>query len=839
MTDCFEFKKFSFDERTGVLSLEYACKGENFCEEMVFPNAPFSLSEQRKKALTQAFLWLHIAAGVSYYKAFVPPEMKITSGVLSQKAADFFQKMYISGLGQFAVENGLNLQDKIRFPFENIEEESFPEMLSDRIFVPVGGGKDSCVTMSLLKEKTSLPITAFAVNPLPPIEKCIAKSGLPSLFVRRKISPRLIELNKTGSVYNGHVPISGIIAFILLASAILYDTAFVAMSCERSANSGNLMQGDLEVNHQWSKSFEFEQDFRGLTEKLVPNFKYFSYLRPYSEMKIASLFAKHCSEWFDVFTSCNGAFKLDETKRLSHWCGKCDKCRFVFLMLAPFMEKEVLVRVVGTNPLDDEMQEKGYRELLGLDGHKPFECVGEETECRLALCMLSEKKEWQEDVLVKTLVPLLKDTDKIALEKEVMTDSHKDLIPPMFKKIAVLGAKGKEGLAVLDYFKGKNKEVLAIPEFDTLPKADVVFKSPGISLYHPEIQKALENGIPVLSSSLYFLENNALPTVAVTGTKGKSTTSSLVSHLLKAKGKNVLYGGNIGKPLISLLGEKADVVVMELSSYQCADLVKGADWTILTNLYPEHLDWHQTHEKYYEDKVNLLKVRKRGRKAFVNRQNEKSVQMTENMSDIIFFNDRNGFHIEDGFICDGKEKMFALSEIKSLKGEHNAENICAVLSVLKDMKISLKDIIEDINTFKALPHRLQIVSQKGNVVFVDDSISTTPETAVAALKAFRYEKTALLVGGYERGQDYDCLLKYVKTRSDVALITLPDTGDRVYQSAKSEGLTVFKASTMAEGVALAKAYIGEKGVILLSPGAPSYNLYTNFEARGEDFQKQI
>ncbi|MBQ4084616.1 MAG: UDP-N-acetylmuramoyl-L-alanine--D-glutamate ligase [Alphaproteobacteria bacterium] len=839
MTDCFEFKNFSFDERTGVLSLEYVYKDEKFCEEIVFPNAPFSLSKQRRKALNQAFLWLHIASGVSYYKAFVPPEMKITSGVLSQSASVFFQKMYINGLGQFAVENALNLQDKIHFPFENTEEELFPEILSERIFVPVGGGKDSCVTMELLKEKTVLPIKAFAVNPVSSIENCITKSGLPSVFVRRKISPRLIELNKTGTVYNGHVPISGIIAFILLACAILYDTAFVAMSCERSANSGNLMQGSLEVNHQWSKSFEFEKEFRKLTEKLVPNFKYFSYLRPFSEMKIASLFAQKCQNYFDVFTSCNGAFKLDEKKRLSHWCGACDKCRFVFLMLAPFMEKNILTGSIGTNPLDDETQEKGYRELLGLEGHKPFECVGEEEECRLAFLMLSEKKEWQNDALIKTLAPLLKNLDKTALEKEVMTDSKQHLIPPMFGRTAILGTKGKEGQAVLDYFKDKDKNVLSVPEFDVLPEVDFVFKSPGISLYHPEIQKALKEGIPVLSSTQYFLDNNAIPTVAVTGTKGKSTTSSLLAHLLKAKGKNVLYGGNIGKPLISLLGKRADIIVMELSSYQCADLKKGAEWTILTNLYPENLDWHKTHERYYEDKVNLLKARKKGRKAFINRQNEKSVQMTVNMPDIAFFNDKEGFHIENGFICDGKKKLFGLSEITSLKGEHNAENICAVLSVLKDMKISLKDIVKDINTFKALPHRLQVVSQKGNVVFVDDSISTTPETAVAALKAFDGEKTALLVGGYERGQDYGCLLDYVKNRSDVALVTLPDTGNRVYQSAKAEGLNVFKATTMAEGVALAKAYIGERGVVLLSPGAPSYNLYTNFEERGADFQKQI
>lgn len=169
-----------------------------------------------------------------------------------------------------------------------------------------------------------------------------------------------------------------------------------------------MKQGDLTINHQWSKSFEFEKMFCGLTQSITPDFLYFSLLRPISEAFIARLFAQKCEKYFDVFTSCNKAFKLDLNKRIDRWCGSCDKCRFVFLILAPFMDKTTLIQAVGANPLDDKNQAEGYRELLGLSGHKPFECVGEVDECRWAFNQLKQNPQWQEDAVVKALeVPVV------------------------------------------------------------------------------------------------------------------------------------------------------------------------------------------------------------------------------------------------------------------------------------------------------------------------------------------------------------------------------------------------------------------------------------------------
>ena len=408
MCKVFYYKKAPFSPDTGILSLDYAVDDTYFfTEEITFSGAPFRLSPKKEQALNQIFALLHIAAGISYYKAFLPPTLQIESGGLTESEAAFFDRFYLSGLGEFAIRNKLNLQGKIHFPHNaNISRTAINLNLPYSALIPVGGGKDSCLTLELIK-KTDLPAETISVGTADPITECIRLSGLPARQITRTISPELLRLNQSGSLYNGHVPITGILAFVLWAAALLYDKKYVIMSCERSANTGNLKQGDLEINHQYSKSFSFEQDFHTLTQTITPDFLYFSLLRPLSEIHIAKLFARLCSAYFPVFTSCNRAFKLDPAKRLSHWCGSCDKCRFVFLILAPFMNKETLIKIVGQNPLNDAEQLEGYRELLGLSGHKPFECVGEIDESRFALLTLSKSPSWQNDIVIRTLTPLI------------------------------------------------------------------------------------------------------------------------------------------------------------------------------------------------------------------------------------------------------------------------------------------------------------------------------------------------------------------------------------------------------------------------------------------------
>ena len=403
MVSVFCFDSFSFDVTCGVAEFVYRANGYCFKEKVQFPGAPFVMDAATEKAMNQVLFLAHIALGISYYKAFLPDEIQVLSGTLTKKQAAFFDAFYLKGLGEFAIKNNLNLQGKIHFPFGEGESEKIALPLESKALVPVGGGKDSCVVMELLKE-LNVPATGVACGGSKSQSACAEKSGSPYITFTRTIDPQLIELNNSGKVYNGHIPITGVLAFLLWALALLRGEKYVVMACEKSANSGNMKQGDLTINHQWSKSFEFEKMFYDLTQSITPDFRYFSLLRPISEAHIARLFAEKCSAYFDVFTSCNKAFKLDLNKRIDRWCGSCDKCRFVFLILAPFMDKEILIRAVGVNPLNDVNQVDGYRELLGLSGHKPFECVGEVDECCWAFNQLKQNPAWQHDAVVKALV---------------------------------------------------------------------------------------------------------------------------------------------------------------------------------------------------------------------------------------------------------------------------------------------------------------------------------------------------------------------------------------------------------------------------------------------------
>lgn len=434
MCKVFYYKNYHFDTAAGVLSLHYGTDGkESFCEQVVFPGAPFSFTPEKAALLQSVFRLAHIACGISYYKAFLPPEIVIEGEQLTVAEAAFFQTFYEEGLGEFSVLNNLDLSGKIHFPAQQgLARAVGGEALLPRALVPVGGGKDSCLTAELLKRMRQ-PVTAVSCGSPRPIQACVRAAAVPALVFRRILDKRLLELNKSGAVYNGHVPITGILAFLLWACTLIYDYRYVVMSCERSANSGNMRHHGKEVNHQYSKSFAFERAFAALTRSITPAFRYFSLLRPLSEIHIAALFSRLCGAYFPIFTSCNKAFRLDAATRLEHWCGQCDKCRFVFLILAPFMDKGALIQAVGHNPLDDAVQTDGYRALLGLSGHKPFECVGEIDESRWAFARLAALPQWQDARVIRELKPAVQPPaiDPFAIGKE-------HLIPEEFTDVMAL-----------------------------------------------------------------------------------------------------------------------------------------------------------------------------------------------------------------------------------------------------------------------------------------------------------------------------------------------------------------------------------------------------------------
>ena len=295
----------------------------------------------------------------------------------------------------------------------------------------VGGGKDSIVTLEILRAAGFDPVP-FSVNPNPVIVNVNAASGLPALAARRTLDPKLFELNKAGAL-NGHIPVTAINSLIAIATAALHGLGPVVMSNERSASDPNLIWNGHEVNHQWSKGVEAEGLLRaavtsqtGLTEP------YFSFLRSLSELHIAQLYARH-DTYDDVVTSCNKAFKLhDPTAR---WCGDCPKCRFVFLAMAPAMSRDRITRIFGTDLLADPAQLAGFEELLGIDAHKPFECVGEVEESVVALKMLAADPQWADAPVVTRLAAKVPaDAWASASAGEVLTPGGPNYLPPAYAK---------------------------------------------------------------------------------------------------------------------------------------------------------------------------------------------------------------------------------------------------------------------------------------------------------------------------------------------------------------------------------------------------------------------
>jgi UDP-N-acetyl-alpha-D-muramoyl-L-alanyl-L-glutamate epimerase len=369
----FRFTGRRFQDRTAVL--EYALDDElRFVERIRFPGADGEPSE----ALLEL---LHLVAGVSYYKVAAPPSIEHAGSPLARA-------LYTDGLAEFGYLNGIDLRRRVRFEgAESAAALAEPLSLPRRTAVPIGGGKDSIVTLEALRAAGE-PLVAFSVGDPEPIRRTVEVADVDHIVVERELSPNLSELNAAGAL-NGHVPITAVVSAIACFAAPLYGFDAIAMSNERSASEGNLVWNGTEVNHQWSKGIEFERLFRDELARRAPGLDWFSFLRPWSELAIARAFAR-LDGYDDAFTSCNSVFRRDPERRGAGWCGDCPKCRFVFLVLAPWMEPDRLERIFGgRNLLDDPAQAEGFAELTGAAAHKPFECVGEEAESAAAMRLLA------------------------------------------------------------------------------------------------------------------------------------------------------------------------------------------------------------------------------------------------------------------------------------------------------------------------------------------------------------------------------------------------------------------------------------------------------------------
>ncbi len=396
----FRFTECRFDAATGEARLAYAFDdGPAMVETVRFPGAPFALDAARAEAVQRALRLLHLVAGVSYYKAAVPPQIVIEGEGIDAATAALLTSIYENGLGEFAYRNGLSLRGKIHFPVAGTLAPMRALGLRDRALVAIGGGKDSLVSIEALRA-LGVDQTVAWVGSSPLIKACAERTGLPTLNVTRALSPLLFEYNKQGAL-NGHIPVTAVNSAILAMAALLTGHAQVVFSNERSASYGSLIPGTGEVNHQWSKGWDFERDFAAyLRGHVAPDLGYYSLLRPFSELAVARQFAR-LDRYDQHFSSCNRNFHLLGERPAQRWCGVCPKCHFVFLALAPFMPKPRLVAIFGRNLLDEADQAPGFDALLEYRDHKPFECVGEGRESRAAMDALADSPAWREDALVK------------------------------------------------------------------------------------------------------------------------------------------------------------------------------------------------------------------------------------------------------------------------------------------------------------------------------------------------------------------------------------------------------------------------------------------------------
>lgn len=375
---------------------------------------------------------------------------------------------------------------------------------------------------------------------------------------------------------------------------------------------------------------------------------------------------------------------------------------------------------------------------------------------------------------------------------------------------------------------------------DPLAACDAVVRSPGVSIHRPELLALRERGVPVATATgLWLAEREGRGVVGITGTKGKSTTAALAQHLAHAAGHDTALAGNIGIPALDLLDrDPPELVFLELSSYQIADLETGPETAVITNLFREHLDWHRSEEAYRAEKLRLFAL-PGVRTAIVNARAPELVAAVAGVERVVRYGEPDGWDRDEAGVRRDGELVIPTADLP-LPGPHNALNLCAALAALELAGIE-PPLPAALAGFGALPHRLQPCGERDGVLWIDDSISTTPESALAALASFPDREVVLLAGGQDRGQDYG-ELGAALARRGAAIVGMPSTGERAVAVARAAGVPAERAvaaTDLATAVTLARSLAGAGGAVLLSPAAPSYDRFRNFEERGDRFRELL
>jgi hypothetical protein len=412
----FEYQAYSYEINEGSLKATFTFK---LSDEIVFQP---SLTIQARKFFHYELLSKDVINSlvfhvgmielISYWKAACPARVVIKPHKLTEEQVNFWKKLYFNGLGEFFYLNGIETSQD---DFMQLESKGEPLSMfstntnNNTVMIPVGGGKDSAVSLELLKTGGD-NIIPMAMNPREAVVRTIENAGFTiedSIVVKRTLDKKLLELNDRGFL-NGHTPFSALLAFVTSFTAIIAGVKHIALSNESSANESTVPGSN--INHQYSKSFEFEQDFNNYFSNFITkDIHYFSFLRPLNELQIGALFSKFKQHHFS-FRSCNVGSKTDS------WCGNCPKCLFTRIILGPFIDSDKLKRIFGKELFEVESLKPVFEELTGAADIKPFECVGTPDEVNASVsyivnhfqaklpALLSEYSKSNKDVSLRLLL---------------------------------------------------------------------------------------------------------------------------------------------------------------------------------------------------------------------------------------------------------------------------------------------------------------------------------------------------------------------------------------------------------------------------------------------------
>jgi len=956
------FESFSARVTKHNLEIGYVFKlGDQVFEpKLTIHEVPVGTAAWIKTPEAQAYLLnLGMIELVSYWKATCSPVVMIEAGYLDSAQLAWWKDVWRLGLGEFWLKNQIDPTQPDLLEFKVSASRALASKSvkganshfgpsPKKLLIPVGGGKDSAALLGWLADQ-KIGFGVLLLEPHSPAAAAVANLSQTreTIRVTRQLDPQLKDLNAAGYL-NGHTPFSALLGWVSVLVAKIFNYEQVAVANEQSANEGNSIYHGLTINHQYSKTTDYEVKFRDYLAKYLqplasggdqPAPNYFSIWRPLHEVQIAQIFSRY-QHFFPVFRSCNVGQQRNE------WCHKCPKCVFVYSLLAPVLAPKTLQGVVFSHDLFDDIELLPiWLQLLGFQANKPFECVGTAQEILVSIqtyieqltaknlpfpkvvaALLAEPEIAASLAAAPPLKQLLSDfaapyflpenlAEKLIATFEPITKleitttqlqnwrSHPAVKKFAGRKIALIGL-GREGLTSYHWFRqvfpGQKLtladkksldqldpewlNVLAsdpLARFVTGPEflssavldQDYLFMTPGIRTDQPEILASLESGAQLQSQTQLFFELCPSQIIGVTGTKGKSTTSSLIHHVLAKNGIPAVLVGNIGTPMLDQLAkiDTETLVVAELSCHQLQHLTISPHIAVIQNITSEHLDYYPTTADYVAAKSAIARFQTSADRVIFQRSHLVAAETAAlgqaqaytyridpdqaNQSDLVWLDQDHIWLKTSG--QQTEQSVIKTTEIPLL-GHHNLYNVAPAVIIGHQLGLSTDQISTSIQSFQSLPHRLELVLAKDNLAFYDDSLSTTPEATIAALEGFGTKPIVLIAGGHERHQDFSDLAAALIKARIIGLVLLPTTGERLktkylkladHQNLPADRRPQIKlVETMAEAVAEAKKIAQNFGstapsstlppelkIILMSPASASFNGFKDYHDRGEQF----